>query len=123
MIPAMPIPVDCPACSTRLRAPDGAAGMTLSCPRCQAPVPVPGSPAPVRPAPVLSQAAQERRPSPPPPPPRSPARPATPERQPRSQAPRRNDPAGNGCLTLLAWLFALIALAGIVWLLVVRPPA
>jgi hypothetical protein len=117
MIPAMPIPVDCPACNTRLRAPDGAAGMTLSCPRCQAPVPVPGSPAPARPAPVLSQ---DRRPPPAPPPSRTPV---TPERQPRGQAPRRNDPSGSGCLTLLAWLFALIALAGIVWLLVVRPPA
>jgi hypothetical protein len=38
-------------------------------------------------------------------------------------APRRNDPSGTGCLTTLSWLFALVALAGIIWLLLMRPPA
>jgi hypothetical protein len=39
----MPVPISCPACGARLKAPDNAAGRTFRCPRCQAPVVVPGS--------------------------------------------------------------------------------
>lgn len=36
----MSIRTFCPACKARVNAPDGAAGKTLVCPRCKAPVPV-----------------------------------------------------------------------------------
>lgn len=37
----MTIPVVCPSCSARLKAPDRAAGGKLTCPKCDEPVPVP----------------------------------------------------------------------------------
>lgn len=40
----MPIPVECPTCHTRLRAPDAAAGAELRCPKCGGPVAVPATP-------------------------------------------------------------------------------
>jgi predicted RNA-binding Zn-ribbon protein involved in translation (DUF1610 family) len=42
----MPIPVVCPACATKLRAPDHAAGRKTKCPKCGGPVAVPGQPPP-----------------------------------------------------------------------------
>jgi hypothetical protein len=42
----MPVPISCPACRARLKAPDGAAGRTFRCPKCQAPVAVPTAPGP-----------------------------------------------------------------------------
>ncbi len=38
----MPIPVVCPACGGKAKAPDKAAGRTLKCPQCQAPIRVLG---------------------------------------------------------------------------------
>jgi hypothetical protein len=42
----MPISVACPVCEVRLKAPDAAAGQTLTCPSCKAPVDVPRPKAP-----------------------------------------------------------------------------
>lgn len=37
----MPVSVFCPSCGANLKAPDAAAGRSLKCPKCAAPVPVP----------------------------------------------------------------------------------
>jgi len=37
----MPIPISCPKCETRMRAPDAAAGNTVRCPKCQTRIVVP----------------------------------------------------------------------------------
>lgn len=39
----VPIPVQCPGCGAKLRAPDAAVGKSLKCPACAAVVPVPAS--------------------------------------------------------------------------------
>jgi TM2 domain-containing membrane protein YozV len=39
----MPIVVTCPSCGSKLKAPDTAAGKKLKCPKCQAPIAVPGA--------------------------------------------------------------------------------
>ena len=38
----MSVVVECPACSTKLSAPDAAAGRQAKCPRCSRPIDVPG---------------------------------------------------------------------------------
>jgi uncharacterized protein (TIGR03067 family) len=54
----MPIPVVCPSCARKLRAPDNWAGRKTKCPKCGGPVAVPGQappePAKVRAIPVAS---------------------------------------------------------------------
>src|SRR5437870_4924128 len=40
----MPISLPCPGCSATLKAPDKAAGRTLTCPNCKTPVLIPGEP-------------------------------------------------------------------------------
>ena len=37
----MPIAVVCPSCDSRLNAPDAAAGKTVKCPKCKAPMVIP----------------------------------------------------------------------------------
>src|SRR5438093_1205405 len=37
----MPIAVLCPGCSSRITAPDAAAGKTVKCPKCKAPMVIP----------------------------------------------------------------------------------
>lgn len=39
----MPLAVQCPSCSTKLNAPDAAAGKRVKCPKCATPVPVPAA--------------------------------------------------------------------------------
>jgi hypothetical protein len=39
----MPIPLTCPGCSARMKAPDAAAGKAVRCPRCQARIAVPAA--------------------------------------------------------------------------------
>jgi hypothetical protein len=56
----MPIPVACPRCSKRLRAPDTAAGRSIACPACTAPVPIPAA----GPPPVLAARARPADPEP-----------------------------------------------------------
>ncbi len=55
----MPLPVTCPGCSSRLTAPDAAAGKTVRCPKCRAPIPVP-APAAALPFEVVADAPAER---------------------------------------------------------------
>jgi hypothetical protein len=50
----MPIPVVCPSCATKLRAPDNMAGRKTKCPKCGTAVVVP-SPAPEAPEPVRAE--------------------------------------------------------------------
>ncbi|QDU21280.1 hypothetical protein [Urbifossiella limnaea] len=61
----MPIPVECPTCLTRLRAPDAAAGVELRCPTCGGAVAVPAGPEPdievVEPDPQESGRSDRRR--------------------------------------------------------------
>ena len=40
----MPISLPCPTCNATLKAPDAAAGLTLQCPGCLKPVPIPARP-------------------------------------------------------------------------------
>jgi hypothetical protein len=40
----MPIAITCPACNSKLKAPDDLAGRGLKCPRCKAPLKVPAGP-------------------------------------------------------------------------------
>src|SRR5262249_54449201 len=42
----MPISMPCPRCGAKLKAPDAAAGRTLTCPSCKTPVLLPGEPLP-----------------------------------------------------------------------------
>jgi hypothetical protein len=42
----MPISMPCPGCGAKLKAPDAAAGRTLTCPSCKTPVLLPGEPLP-----------------------------------------------------------------------------
>ena len=39
----MPIPVTCPGCSAKMKAPDGAAGKKIKCPKCQEAITVPAA--------------------------------------------------------------------------------
>ena len=63
----MPIAVQCPECSSRLNAPDAAAGKTLSCPKCNAALHVPAA------APAFEVVDEAPPPPPKPAPPRHPA--------------------------------------------------
>ena len=63
----MPIAVQCPECSSRLNAPDAAAGKTLSCPKCNAALHVPAA------APAFEVVDEAPPPPPKPAPPRNPA--------------------------------------------------
>jgi hypothetical protein len=86
----MSLPVQCPGCGVKLKAPDAAAGKSLKCPSCAAVVPVPGtaSAAEAKPsdAPASGSAKFEVVADEPP------ARPAADEKQPDHDArPRRRD--------------------------------
>lgn len=138
----MPIPVDCPICGTRLRAPDAAAGLQLSCPKCNAPVQIPltgGSEAASSPArrevprnpdmpsnrPVFNERTADSQHGSKQPAPRDTQRPAHQSAPPQRELrhlppPPRRDPAGGGCLIVLAVLFVLIAVAGVLWLMLHR---
>ncbi len=63
----MPIPVTCPSCQTRLKAPDAAAGRTTRCPSCGEPVTVVAAsaerPAADAPAPRPGRGASAARPA------------------------------------------------------------
>ncbi|MBP3953932.1 hypothetical protein J8F10_01270 [Gemmata sp. G18] len=39
----MPIPISCPSCEARIKAPDAAAGKVVRCPKCQGRIPVPAT--------------------------------------------------------------------------------
>lgn len=76
----MPIPVNCPGCSVKLKAADTAAGKRIKCPKCQAPIDVPAAaalaavvpvtpaPPPTPPKPRVTLVVQTPKPVPAPPP-------------------------------------------------------
>jgi hypothetical protein len=53
----MPIKVECPQCKKTLNAPDGAAGRTAACPKCNGQIRIPGTPVPKAAAPRARAAA------------------------------------------------------------------
>ncbi len=96
----MPIPVHCPECGAKLKAPDKAEGQVLSCPRCQAPMRIPR----IREA-IRADTAPSR---------------AEPGEQKRAPITRRDTPIASqtgcavprlGCLVFLAVMAGLVIVA------------
>lgn len=93
----MPIPIACPECDARLKAPDDAAGKTIRCPKCTARLVVPGG----------DGGEPDDRP-------RKPVRRRDDEDDDRPRPKRRRKPGRSGGVPVAAWVGGGLGLAAVV---------